>query len=380
MSNRIKIIADDKIPFLKGVLESSADIQYLNPPDITNNEIKDKDSLIIRTRTKCNSDLLDGTKIKLIATATIGIDHIDTDYCERKGIKWINAPGCNSSSVRQYVASAILTIAFKKKLNLNDMTIGIIGVGNVGSKIKSFAKTLGLKVLLNDPPRVRKEGSSGFVTIDELISGSDIITFHVPLIKKGEDKTLHMADQNFFSKFNNSKWIINTSRGPVIETNSLKEAIKKKVVTTTVLDVWENEPWINEELLNMADIATPHIAGYSADGKANGTSVCVRNISSFFNLGIDEEWYPKEIPAPSNSSEIYINCEKQSLHDILYNAVISSYNIMNDDNILRNSADTFEKQRGNYPVRREFSFYKIKAKDCPDESESRTKRIRFSNN
>ena len=257
------------------------------------------------------------------------------------------------------------------------MTIGIVGVGNVGSKIKSFAKTLGLKVLLNDPPRVRKEGNSGFVTIDELISGSDIITFHVPLIKKGEDKTLHMADQNFFSKFNNSKWIINTSRGPVIETNSLKEAIKKKVVTTTVLDVWENEPWINEELLNMADIATPHIAGYSADGKANGTSVCVRNISSFFNLGIDKEWYPKEIPAPSNSSEIYINCEKQSLHDILYNAVISSYNIMNDDNILRNSADTFEKQRGNYPVRREFSFYKIKAKDCPDESESKLRELGF---
>ncbi len=301
-------------------------------------------------------------------------------YCKEKNIKWINAPGCNSKSVQQYIASVLLTLAHKRNLKLQGLTIGIVGVGNVGSKVERLAKILGMNVLLNDPPRARKEGNEKFVNLDELISESDIITFHVPLIKDGNDKTHHMADEKFFAKFKKSKIIINTSRGQVIETNSIKNALKKKIINAAVLDVWENEPNIDQDLLNMVDIATPHIAGYSSDGKANGTSVCVRNIAGFFNLNIDKNWYPHELPDPENSNKIIIDCSGGSDQEIFYKVFISSYDIMNDDKTLRNSVETFEKQRGNYPVRREFPFYKIIIENCSNEIKNKLKEIGFQIN
>jgi len=363
MNKKIKIIADDKIPFLKGVLEPFASIEYLNYSQITNEKLKDVDALLIRTRTKCNKELLEGTKVKFIATATIGFDHIDTKYCDEKNIKWLNAPGCNSGSVMQYFASAILSLAHKKNISLKDKTLGIIGVGNVGSKVERFAKTIGMKVLLNDPPRERVEGKDKFVSLDELISHSDIITFHVPLNKEGNDKTFHLADKNFFNKFDNQKIIINTSRGEVIDTSALKEAIDEDKISSLVLDVWENEPNIDIDLLSKTDIATPHIAGYSADGKANGTSICVNALSDFFNLGLEKNWYPKEIPAPNNSSLIEIDCSNKSEQEIIFDVINHTYKIYDDDFRLRNSVQSFEKQRANYPIRREFHYYTLKLKN-----------------
>lgn len=363
MNKKIKIIADDKIPFLKGVLEPFASIEYLNYSQITNEKLKDVDALLIRTRTKCNKELLEGTKVKFIATATIGFDHIDTKYCDEKNIKWLNAPGCNSGSVMQYFASAILSLAHKKNISLKDKTLGIIGVGNVGSKVERFAKTIGMKVLLNDPPRERVEGKDKFVSLDELISKSDIITFHVPLNKEGNDKTFHLADKNFFNKFDEQKIIINTSRGEVIDTSALKEAIEEEKISFLVLDVWENEPNIDIDLLSKTDIATPHIAGYSADGKANGTSICVNALNEFFNLGLEKKWYPKEIPAPNNSSLIEIDCSNKSEQEIIFDVINHTYKIYDDDFRLRNSVQSFEKQRANYPIRREFHYYTLKLKN-----------------
>jgi erythronate-4-phosphate dehydrogenase len=363
MNKKIKIIADDKIPFLKGVLEPFASIEYLNYSQITNEKLKDVDALLIRTRTKCNKELLEGTKVKFIATATIGFDHIDTKYCDEKNIKWLNAPGCNSGSVMQYFASAILSLAHKKNISLKDKTLGIIGVGNVGSKVERFAKTIGMKVLLNDPPRERVEGKDKFVSLDELISRSDIITFHVPLNKEGNDKTFHLADKNFFNKFDEQKIIINTSRGEVIDTSALKEAIDEEKISSLVIDVWENEPNIDIDLLSKTDIATPHIAGYSADGKANGTSICVNALNEFFNLGLEKKWYPKEIPAPNNSSLIEIDCSNKSEQEIIFDVINHTYKIYDDDFRLRNSVQSFEKQRANYPIRREFHYYTLKLKN-----------------
>jgi erythronate-4-phosphate dehydrogenase len=359
-NNKIRIVADSKIPFLKGVLEPFSDIDYLDPSEINNNILKDKDAIIIRSRTICNSILLDRTNIKFIATATIGFDHIDISYCESNNIKWISAPGCNSSSVMQYIASALIIIARRKNLNLSDLTIGVIGVGNVGSKVARLAALLGMKVLLNDPPRMRREGNKGFVSLEKLISESDIITFHVPLNKEGIDKTFHMADESFLRNMKKKKILINTSRGPVIETSALKNAIKCGIIIGCVLDVWENEPEIDRELLNLIDIATPHIAGYSADGKANGTSICIKGISSFFNLSIDKDWYPSELPVSVNPKVFTIDCKEKSDREVMEQAILASYNIIRDDEILRNSIETFEKQRSNYPIRREFSYYSIK--------------------
>ena len=359
MNRQIKVIADANIPFLSGVLEPYAEVQYLSPAEIHRENVRGKDALLIRTRTKCNAQLLDGSSIKFIGTATIGYDHIDTKYCESKHIRWIYAPGCNSSSVTQYIASALLTIARRKDIDLSEMTIGIVGVGNVGRKVATLAQSLGMRVCLNDPPRMRAEGKGGFVRLDELKDESDVISFHVPLIKDGLDKTYHMADELFFAKLGRKTILLNTSRGPVVKTCALKDAIKNGTIDTCVLDVWENEPDIDQELLNMVDLATPHIAGYSADGKANGAAICVREINSFFNLGIDKNWYPSEIPSPSQSREFFLNCRGKTNQEIISEAVLATYSIVRDDEVFRKSVGTFERQRNNYPVRREFPFYQI---------------------
>jgi len=367
MTKKIKIIADNKIPFFRGVLEPYTEIEYHEGSEITKKNVQDADALIIRTRTKCNEELLEDSKVKFIATTTIGFDHIDTSFCESNGIKWINAPGCNSSSVQQYLTSALLTLSILKSLELDKMTIGIVGVGNVGSKVEKIARILGMKVLLNDPPRERIEGSEKFVSLDHLIEESDIITFHVPLNRNVIDKTFHLADEVFFKNFNNGKILINTSRGEVIETSALKSAISIGKVTASVLDVWENEPNIDLELLNMVDIATAHIAGYSADGKANGTSVCVNAINNFFNLGFPDNWFPENIPLPIDGIRMDIKSKNKSLQDVICEIVLSTYDIRIDDINLRKSPASFEEQRGNYPIRREFQNYIVKLSNGNDE-------------
>ncbi len=355
----MKIISDNKIPFLKGVLEPFAEVEYLSPKEIVKEKLIDADVLIIRTRTHCNADLLEGTSVKLITTATIGYDHIDTEYCSSKNIKWVNAPGCNSTSVMQYISSVLLTIAAKKNLDLTKMTLGIIGVGNVGSKIEKSAKVLGMNVLLNDPPRARKEGSAGFIELNELLAQSDIVTLHVPLYKEGIDKTYHMGDETFFSNMKDGAIIINSSRGSVVKTEALKDVITSGKIYASVLDVWEYEPGIDLELLQMVDIATPHIAGYSSDGKANGTSVCVNAVNDFFNLGMENNCYPAEIPEPLNASNLVIDCNNLTEQEILFKAVIPTYNVLEDDADLRKSPESFEKLRNDYKVRREFQAYNL---------------------
>ena len=380
MNNKIKIVADDKIPFLKGVLEPFAEVLYLSPKEITNATVKDADALLIRTRTKCNKELLAGSSIKFIATATIGFDHIDGAYCDANKIHWMSAPGCNSSSVQQYIASALVTIAANKKFKLSDKTIGIVGVGNVGSKVEKLAKAIDMNVLLCDPPRQRREGGNQFVPLDELVKKSDIITFHVPLNRSGEDKTFHMADEKFFESFTESKILFNSSRGEVVETDALKIAVRNGSVSDLVLDVWENEPNIDLELLELTDIATPHIAGYSADGKANGTAICVNGLAGHFNFPLEKNWYPKEIPNPANFSKIEIDCVGRIEEKIIREVILSTYKIEEDDKRLRSSAQTFEKQRGDYPVRREFTFYSLNLSNCENVIQEKLYQIGFKKN
>ncbi len=358
----INIFADDKIPFLKGVLDSFADITYLPGSLIGNKQLRDTNALIIRTRTKCTEDLLKGTKVSFIGTATIGFDHIDVRYCENNNITWTNAPGCNSSSVQQYVASALLKIAGDFHFRLRDKTIGIVGVGNVGSKVEKLAGILGMNVLLSDPPRARKEGNDRFVNLDTLLNESDIITLHVPLNIVGEDNTYHLINDKSVRKMKKNLWMINTSRGEVAETSALIKAVNSGKFAGLVLDVWENEPDIDYELLDKAFIATPHIAGYSTDGKANGTAMIVNALCEFFKLPL-KNWFPEVIPHP-HISELTINGKNKDPEDILREAVFHTYNISEDDIKLRFSPHDFEEQRGDYPVRREFPAFCIDLKNA----------------
>jgi erythronate-4-phosphate dehydrogenase len=356
----IRVVADDKIPFLKGVLEPFADVQYKPGSQIDRKAIKDADAMLIRTRTKCTESLLKESGVKFIATATIGFDHIDTQYCEKEGITWTNAPGCNSSSVQQYVAAALLRMSSEFRFSLKGKTIGIVGVGNVGSKVDVLARALGMNVLLNDPPRARKEGGEKFVNLGTVLYESDIVTAHVPLSVVGEDPTWHMFNAKSFKKMKKGAWFINTSRGEVMETAALKKILNGGKPGGVILDVWENEPDIDLELMSGLFLATPHIAGYSTDGKANGTAMVVNSLFSFFDIPL-KNWYPSGIPAPENPV-IEIDGTGKQEEDILREAILHTYNI-DDDNIrLRFSPADFEKQRGDYRIRREFPAYTVKLK------------------
>ncbi|MDX9749444.1 MAG: 4-phosphoerythronate dehydrogenase, partial [Paludibacter sp.] len=275
----MRIIIDDKIPYIRGAFEPVAEVVYLPGAKTTAEIVRDADAIVTRTRTLCNEQLLAGSTVKMIATATIGYDHIDTAYCEKAGIYWTNAPGCNSRSVEQYIASALMVWADTRKLNFSELCIGIVGVGNVGSKVARFCEILGMKVLMNDPPRQRNEGTSQFVDLSEILEKADIITLHVPLEIMGRDATFHLADDQFFQKLKKKPLLINSCRGEVTDTKAVKKALKEGSIEAFVADCWENEPDIDPELLAMSFLATPHIAGYSRDGKATGTLMSVQSIN-----------------------------------------------------------------------------------------------------
>lgn len=353
----MKIVADDKIPFLKGVLEPFAEVIYLPGKAISKKVLLDADALLIRTRTKCTEELLKGTKVKFIGTATIGFDHIDTQYCERNKIVWTNAPGCNSGSVQQYIAAALLKMSSEFRFSLKDKTIGIIGVGNVGSKVEKFARLTGMNVLLNDPPRARKEGEKNFVSLGTVLYESDIVTLHVPLNVVGEDATWHLFNEKSFKKMKKGAWFINCSRGEVMETAALRKILSAGKLAGAVLDVWENEPDIDLELMRKTFLSTPHIAGYSTDGKANGTSMIVNFLSDHFDLPL-KNWYPSDIPVPTDNV-ISISSKGKTDEEILRDAIFHTYNIDEDNINLRFSPSDFEKQRGNYRLRREFPAFSI---------------------
>lgn len=371
----IRIIADEKIPFLKGVLEPYAEVTYLPGNQINRYSVSDSDALLVRTRTKCNPELLSGSGVKFIGTATIGFDHIDTGYCENNNIKWTNARGCNSNSVMQYIAAALLRISAESGISLKDRTLGIIGIGNVGSKVQNLAGALGMKTILNDPPRERLEGGNNFSSLDQLLRDSDIISLHVPLNVDGLDKTFHLFSKETFSRVRKGAWFINSSRGEVADTEAIKDALGGEILKGTVIDVWEREPEIDIPLMHMSFLATPHIAGYSADGKANGTSEIVKHLSEFFNLPLTG-WYPSEIPAP-HEPVLVIDCNGKNNEDILRKAVFHTYNIVEDDISLRFDPSRFEKARENYPVRREFASFTIELKDGNEEITQLLKSLGF---
>lgn len=359
----MKIIIDDKIPYIKGAFEDVAEVIYLAGSKTTTETVHDADALVTRTRTICNEKLLAESAVKFIATATIGFDHIDTHYCETAGVKWTNAPGCNSKSVEQYIASTLMVLAETHQLSLNELTIGVVGVGNVGSKVARFCQLLGMKVLLNDPPRERIEGSTDFVSLDVIKQQADIISLHVPLNMVGEDATFHLCDEAFFSSLQTKPILINSCRGEVIETQAVKMALKSHQIAAFVCDCWENEPDIDLELLTLTQIATPHIAGYSRDGKALGTTMSVRAISEFFQLGLNN-WEPLGVELPANPM-LQLDGTGCTEQELIAKTILATYDIRTDDALFRSKPELFEQYRGDYPVRREFPAYTIQAKNVP---------------
>ena len=356
----MKILADAHIPYLRGVAEQFGDVEYLSGNQFSRETIKDKDALIVRTVTHFGEEILSGTNVKLICSATIGYDHIDTEYCDTHNIAWRTAPGCNANSVEQYVTASLLYLAEKYNFDLKEKTIGIIGVGNVGSKVEVACKKLGMHVLLNDPPRYEREkGREGekpiFVDLETIKRESDIITLHTPLTKTGKHKTYHLADEYFFNTLGKKPFIINSCRGSVVDNQAVKNAVKSKKVSGAVIDCWENEPDIDQELLQLVDIATPHIAGYSADGKWTATKMSLENLNNFFGSGIDPI---KLIPLPSPENMV-INLNGIAPTNQLAYAIWHTYNPMQETKNLQENPDKFYWFRSNYPLRREYYAYEV---------------------
>lgn len=333
----MRIFIDDKIPYVRGVFEPYAEVEYLPGGLASPGKLRHADALLIRTRTLCNETSLAQSRVRFIATATIGYDHIDTDYCRLNGIVWKNAAGCNAESVAMYVGCALKHLAQKYSFNLKDKTLGIVGLGHVGEKVATVASQLGCRVLKNDPHRraamlegkncsdnglLYTDRAEDYISLDELIARADIISLHPNLHHDAPYASYHLFDEQRLSQMQAHQILINASRGEVVDNEALKTALQHRSIKAAVLDVWENEPQIDQELLSLVAIATPHIAGYAIDGKANGSTMSVQAIARFF--GIEDLYHWTAGPLPESTPP---------------------YDILLDDAALRQCPESFEALR-----------------------------------
>ncbi len=333
----MKIIVDSHIPNIQGLIEPRAQVLYLEPGDITRDAVRDADALIVRTRTRCDANLLDGSRVRFIGSATIGMDHIDLDYCATHGITVRNAPGCNAPAVAQWVFCAIdAWMCARNITTTRGLTLGIVGVGHIGSIVARWARQLSFTVLLNDPPRENSDGSTDdiFEPLETLQRRCDIITFHTPLTRDGHWPTWHLCDQAFLDGLARCRLIIDAARGPIADNAALLGWHGD-----VALDCWENEPNISRDLLNKAIVATPHIAGYSREGKQRGTAMMLEALNAFYCWDIPIP----EIAAPATGA-----------HGVTLAGIAASYDILADTAALKSSPATFESQRNHYPHRPEY--------------------------
>ena len=378
----MKIVADAHIPFVNECFSSLGEVETVPPHEISKDHVASADVLLVRALTPVNATLLHGSRIKFVATVTTGVNHIDQQYLRDNGIGFVSAPGANANSVADYVVAALLSIAKKHNLQLKNKSIGIIGVGRIGSRIEKRAKSIGMEVYLNDPPLQRKTGNPKYLPIEKL-NKCDFITLHTPLIAEGNDRTFHLFDAEFFESLKSKVIFINSSRGEVVDTDALKQAIRKGRLRGTVIDVWENEPDIDTELVNMVDLATPHIAGLSIDGRAGGMFMAYMAMCKYFgfevSISLDDLLPPPEVP------QINLDDKLIDEWDVISTIVSKVYNINNDNYNMRKILSLpvsaqgvyFDQMRDNYSIRRDFHNTKIVIKNSSSPLAAKIKDIGF---
>lgn len=347
--NTLKIVCDENISFAKEAFSNLGELILLPGREIKNKDLIDSDILIVRSVTNVNEALLSETNVKFVGTATIGTDHLDKDYLTSRKIKFASAPGCNSFAVSEWVITSVLKLITNH--NLNPKKAAVIGYGNIGTKVAKLFKAIGLEVKIVDPPKAEKESRNDFYNIDDVLN-SDIITFHVPMNKSGKNSTYHLMNEERLSKLNENTILLNSSRGAVVDNSALTKILSSKNIYTA-LDVWENEPNINLDLLEKVNIATPHIAGYSLEGKVNGTKMIYDELCH--SLKTNSKWEPQLEELESS----FISVKGTDNFNILNEAVQKMYPINEDDKELRNNSEKFDLLRKNYNVRREFNNYRI---------------------
>lgn len=328
------ITIDSDIPYIRGVLEQYASIEYIRGSEIDADKIRTSDALIIRTRTRCNEKLLKGSNVKVIATATIGTDHIDMEYCHRSGIKVYNAAGCNARGVLQWVSAALRHIVGNDKREPSDYRLGVVGVGNVGSLVAQYARHWGFDVMECDPPRQAREGGN-FQSLEQLVKECNILTFHTPL----DESTHHLLNKSLITQLRPDAIIINASRGAVVDNTAVANSSHRYY-----FDVWENEPNIEPIVLSNSSLATPHVAGYSMQGKANATAMVITAICNHFDLPL-KGWYPSNV---KRTTPQLISWRE------MCNTIDQYYPISEESKLLKLNPELFETLRNKYVYRQEY--------------------------
>ena len=353
------VVIDRKNPFLAAALTPLCAVRVLSTEQMDRSHLQDADAVIVRSETRVDASLLEGTHVRFVGTATIGTDHVDTRYLAQRGIGFASAPGSNANSVAEYVAAALLVAAGKTGLTLRGSTLGIVGAGNVGSRVARVGDALGMRVLLNDPPLARSTRDPRYLPLNDLMD-ADVISLHVPLTHEGMDATHHLWNMTRIGMMKKGSLLLNTSRGGVVDTFALHGALLHGHLTAAILDVWEHEPAIDVGLLGRVLIGTPHIAGYSLDGKINAARMMFEALVRHF--GLVAEWTgPANVP-PAGSGEVETHTGGSD-QDIVRSVVTRCYDIEQDDGQLRvtgilapeERARAFRGLRSGYPVRREFA-------------------------
>ncbi|MDX1347237.1 MAG: 4-phosphoerythronate dehydrogenase [Thiomicrorhabdus chilensis] len=352
MPNPKKIIIDDAIPFAQAMFSHLGDIQLMPGRDINAQSVKQADALIVRSRTQVNETLLKNSPVSFIGSTVVGLDHIDQLYLKNNGIEFYSAQGCNANSVTEYIITSLLDVAEHKGFELKNKTLGIIGVGHVGSLVHRKAQALGVRCLLNDPPKVRQnpELEDQYVDLESCLK-ADIITVHTPLTHSGEDPTHHLVSAQKLAKIQPNQIIINAARGGIID----EQAWAQTPTLANIIDCWENEPNIDSALYQTAYLATPHIAGHSLDAKIAGGEMVYQQLCHFWNIEPDDSWKTQLPPEPNVLHIQY----KKSLQSTLYQTLRLTYDPRQDDQAIRNTDmaklhQQYEFYRRNYPIHREW--------------------------
>ena len=359
----MKIVCSSSVLLGEEAFSTLGDVVVIREQQINNETLKDADVLIARSGIRINRDLMEGTSVGFAGSPVSGTDHIDAEYLNEMAIAWCAASGCNANSVSEYVISALLYLTHRHGLILSGKTLGVIGVGNIGERVAQKAEALNMNVLKNDPPRKAATGDERFVSLRETLEGSDIVTLHVPLSTVEPYATYRMADYGFFEKIKPGALFINTSRGDVVDSDALQLAMDRGVILQAALDVWENEPVISKKLLDIVDIGTPHIAGYSYEGKLNGTRMVYRELCNY--LEVKPVWEP---PQSRTGNTLEIDALGGTDEEVLWEVVRMAYDVDADSRCFKAGASSiplsmgeqFIQYRRNYPYRKGFADQPVK--------------------
>ncbi len=363
----MKITAAENIPLACEAFSELGEVSVFSGREVPAGLVRESDILLVRSTTRVDESLLKGSSVRFVATATIGFDHVDVDYLKRRGIGFTTAAGSNANSVAEYIVTALLILARRRGLSLSEQTLGVVGIGNVGSLVVRKAETIGMQVLQNDPPLERRTGEKRFRPLDELLEQADILSFHIPLVREGADATYHIADKGLLGRMKRGSFLFNTSRGAVVDSQALLRALAAGRPAAAVLDVWEGEPQLDTGIVKAVELGTPHIAGHSYDGKINSTVMIHHAACEHFH--VQSSWQPPALPLPSHPV-IEVPSGDAQAQEVLTAVTTSAYDLEADDRALRRMCEApakerpalFDSFRKGYAVRREFRGFKVDQK------------------